>query len=174
MDLPDALATALVKHGLEYRNPRPTQLEERLFYSHPSVEPAVQRAMDLEGLARGRASRPASSSSARTSPGSRRHSGWAPITRNGDRQLSVVRAAPRYSRILRAWCGPHTPAASTEAAGVACRAIDSCVPWSPTSMLARACSRCSTIDRSSSTPIVAVGGLTHTIGVEEPTGTRCR
>ncbi len=45
VDLPDALATALVKTA-EYRNPRPTQLEEWLFYSHPSVERRVQRAMD--------------------------------------------------------------------------------------------------------------------------------
>ena len=45
VDLPDALATALVKTA-EYRNPRPTQFEEWLFYSHPSVERRVQRAMD--------------------------------------------------------------------------------------------------------------------------------
>ena len=45
VNLPDALATALVKTA-EYRNPRPTQLEEWLFYSHPSVELRVQRAMD--------------------------------------------------------------------------------------------------------------------------------
>jgi len=45
VNLPDALATALVKTA-EYRNPRPTQLEEWLFYSHPSVERRVQRAMD--------------------------------------------------------------------------------------------------------------------------------
>ncbi len=45
VDLPDALATALVKTA-EYRNPRPTQLEEWLFYSHPSVERRVQRAME--------------------------------------------------------------------------------------------------------------------------------
>lgn len=45
VDLPDALATALVKTA-EYRNPRPSQLEEWLFYSHPSVERRVQRAME--------------------------------------------------------------------------------------------------------------------------------
>lgn len=43
--LPDALAAALVKTA-EYRNPRPGRLEEWLFYSHPSVERRVQRAMD--------------------------------------------------------------------------------------------------------------------------------
>ena len=43
--LPDALAAALVKTA-EYRNPRPGRLEEWLFYSHPSVERRVRRAMD--------------------------------------------------------------------------------------------------------------------------------
>ncbi len=43
--LPDALSTALVKTA-EYRNPRPSQVEEWLFYSHPSVERRVQRAME--------------------------------------------------------------------------------------------------------------------------------
>jgi STE24 endopeptidase len=45
VNLPDALATALVKTA-EYRNPRPGTLEETLFYTHPSVERRVQRAMD--------------------------------------------------------------------------------------------------------------------------------
>ncbi len=45
VNLPDALATALVKTA-EYRNPRPTRVEEWLFYNHPSVERRVQRAMD--------------------------------------------------------------------------------------------------------------------------------
>jgi STE24 endopeptidase len=45
VNLPDALATALVKTA-EYRNPRPGELEETLFYTHPSVERRVQRAMD--------------------------------------------------------------------------------------------------------------------------------
>jgi STE24 endopeptidase len=42
--LPDALASALVKTA-EYRNPRPGQWEETLFYTHPSVERRVRRAM---------------------------------------------------------------------------------------------------------------------------------
>lgn len=45
VNLPDALATALVKTA-EYRNPRPGVLQETLFYSHPSVERRVRRAMD--------------------------------------------------------------------------------------------------------------------------------
>ena len=45
VNLPDALATALVKTA-EYRNPRPTALEEALFYTHPSVERRVLRAME--------------------------------------------------------------------------------------------------------------------------------
>jgi STE24 endopeptidase len=44
VDLPDALASALVKTA-EYRNPRPGALEEFIFYSHPSVERRVRRAM---------------------------------------------------------------------------------------------------------------------------------
>lgn len=43
--LPDALAGALVKTA-EYRYPRPSALEEVLFYSHPSVEKRVRRAME--------------------------------------------------------------------------------------------------------------------------------
>jgi STE24 endopeptidase len=45
VNLPDALASALVKTA-EYRNPRPTRLQEWLFYSHPSVERRVRRAME--------------------------------------------------------------------------------------------------------------------------------
>ena len=44
-NLPDAMASALVKTA-EYRNPRPGRLEEVLFYTHPSVERRVRRAMD--------------------------------------------------------------------------------------------------------------------------------
>lgn len=42
---PDALATALVKTA-EYRYPRPSALEEALFYTHPSVEKRALRAME--------------------------------------------------------------------------------------------------------------------------------
>ena len=45
VDLPDALATALVKTA-EYRNPRPGALEEAVFYNHPSVERRVLTAME--------------------------------------------------------------------------------------------------------------------------------
>ena len=45
VNLPDALASALVKTA-EYRNPRPGRLQEVLFYTHPSVERRVRRAMD--------------------------------------------------------------------------------------------------------------------------------
>jgi STE24 endopeptidase len=45
VNLPDALATALVK-GAEYSNPRPNRLQEILFYTHPSIERRVRRAMD--------------------------------------------------------------------------------------------------------------------------------
>ena len=45
VNLPDALASALVKTA-EYRDPRPQVLEEWLFYTHPSVERRVQRAME--------------------------------------------------------------------------------------------------------------------------------
>ena len=41
---PDALASALIKTA-EYRYPRPHPLEEAWFYSHPSVEQRVLRAM---------------------------------------------------------------------------------------------------------------------------------
>ena len=45
VNLPDALATALVKTA-EYRYPRPGALEEAMFYTHPSVERRVLRAME--------------------------------------------------------------------------------------------------------------------------------
>jgi STE24 endopeptidase len=45
VNLPDALAGALVKTA-EYRDPRPSRLQEALFYTHPSVERRVQRAME--------------------------------------------------------------------------------------------------------------------------------
>jgi STE24 endopeptidase len=45
VDLPDALASALVKTA-EYRNPRPSALQEFVFYTHPSVERRVRRAME--------------------------------------------------------------------------------------------------------------------------------
>jgi STE24 endopeptidase len=43
--LPDALASALVKTA-EYRDPLPGALQEILFYTHPSVERRVRRAME--------------------------------------------------------------------------------------------------------------------------------
>lgn len=43
--LPDAMAIALVKTA-EYRYPRPTPVQEFLFYSHPSVERRVRIAME--------------------------------------------------------------------------------------------------------------------------------
>lgn len=42
---PDALATALVKTA-EYRYPRPSAVEEALFYTHPSVEKRALMAME--------------------------------------------------------------------------------------------------------------------------------
>jgi len=45
VNLPDALASALVKTA-EYRNPRPGALQEFIFYTHPSVERRVRRAME--------------------------------------------------------------------------------------------------------------------------------
>lgn len=45
VNLPDALATALVKTA-EYRSPRPNAVEEFVFYSHPSVERRVRAAME--------------------------------------------------------------------------------------------------------------------------------
>jgi STE24 endopeptidase len=45
VNLPDALATALVKTA-EYRNPRPNPVQEIVFYTHPSVERRVRAAME--------------------------------------------------------------------------------------------------------------------------------
>lgn len=45
VNLPDALAGALVKTA-EYRYPRPNPVQEFIFYSHPSVETRVRRAME--------------------------------------------------------------------------------------------------------------------------------
>lgn len=45
VNLPDALSGALVKTA-EYRYPRPHPVQEALFYSHPSVERRVRRAME--------------------------------------------------------------------------------------------------------------------------------
>ena len=45
VNLPDALAGALVKTA-EYRYPRPSALQEALFYTHPSVEWRVRIAME--------------------------------------------------------------------------------------------------------------------------------
>ncbi|MFL6760179.1 M48 family metallopeptidase [Sphingomonas sp.] len=42
---PDALSTSLVKTA-EYRYPRPTKIEEIVFYDHPSVERRVHTAME--------------------------------------------------------------------------------------------------------------------------------
>lgn len=42
---PDGLAAALIKTA-EYRAPSPSALEEALFYSHPSVENRIRRAME--------------------------------------------------------------------------------------------------------------------------------
>lgn len=44
-NLPDALSAALVKTA-EYRYPRPSALQEALFYTHPSVEWRVRNAME--------------------------------------------------------------------------------------------------------------------------------
>lgn len=51
VNLPDALASALVKTA-EYRDPRPGQLQELLFYSHPSVERRVLAAMEWKSTHR--------------------------------------------------------------------------------------------------------------------------
>lgn len=45
VNLPDALAAALVKTA-EYRYLRPSAFQEAVFYSHPSVEKRVRRAME--------------------------------------------------------------------------------------------------------------------------------
>ena len=47
---PDALATALVKTA-EYRYPRPSTLQEALFYTHPSVEKRALMAMEWKAKA---------------------------------------------------------------------------------------------------------------------------
>ncbi len=44
VNLPDAMVAALLKTAV-YRNPRPSALEEALFYSHPSVERRVRAAL---------------------------------------------------------------------------------------------------------------------------------
>ena len=51
---PDALSTALVKTA-EYRYPRPSALEEIIFYDHPSVERARAHGDGVEGRASGAA-----------------------------------------------------------------------------------------------------------------------
>lgn len=50
VNLPDALASALVKTA-EYRYPRPSALQEALFYTHPSVEWRVRNAMEWKAKA---------------------------------------------------------------------------------------------------------------------------
>ncbi len=47
--LPDDLATALVKTA-EYRYPRPSPVQEMLFYSHPSVERRIRMAMEWKAV----------------------------------------------------------------------------------------------------------------------------
>ena len=47
---PDGLASALVKTA-EYRHPRPHPVQEAIFYSHPSVERRVRRAMEWKARA---------------------------------------------------------------------------------------------------------------------------
>ncbi|MDQ1310725.1 MAG: endopeptidase [Pseudomonadota bacterium] len=59
VDLPDALASALVKTA-EYRNPRPHPLQEMLFYTHPSVERRVRMAMEWKAAAVTRSEQPPS------------------------------------------------------------------------------------------------------------------
>jgi len=51
VNLPDALATALVKTA-EYRDPRPHPLQEFLFYTHPAVERRVLAAMQWKASGR--------------------------------------------------------------------------------------------------------------------------
>ena len=53
VDLPDALASALVKTA-EYRNPRPHPMQEAIFYTHPSVERRVRMAMEWKAAEGGR------------------------------------------------------------------------------------------------------------------------
>ena len=57
VNLPDALATALVKTA-EYRYPRPSALQEAIFYTHPSVEWRVRNAMEWKAKQLAKASRP--------------------------------------------------------------------------------------------------------------------
>ncbi|RDV05929.1 M48 family peptidase [Sphingorhabdus pulchriflava] len=45
VNLPDALAGALIKTA-EYRYPRPSAIEEAIFYSHPSIERRIRNAME--------------------------------------------------------------------------------------------------------------------------------
>lgn len=45
VNLPDGLATALLKTA-EYRYPKPSPMQEFLFYTHPSVERRILRAME--------------------------------------------------------------------------------------------------------------------------------
>ena len=52
--LPDALAGALLKTA-EYRYPRPGPLEEMIFYTHPSVENRILRAMEWKAANTGSA-----------------------------------------------------------------------------------------------------------------------
>ena len=52
--LPDALAGALLKTA-EYRYPRPGPLEEAIFYTHPSVENRILRAMEWKAANTGSA-----------------------------------------------------------------------------------------------------------------------
>jgi Zn-dependent protease with chaperone function len=49
VNLPDALASALVKTA-EYRYPRPSSVEEAIFYDHPSVERRVHTAMEWKAI----------------------------------------------------------------------------------------------------------------------------
>ena len=48
-NLPDALSAALVKTA-EYRYPRPSALQEAVFYTHPSVEWRVRNAMEWKKM----------------------------------------------------------------------------------------------------------------------------
>lgn len=50
---PDGLASALVKTA-EYRYPRPHSVQEAGFYTHPSVERRVRRAMEWKAARAGR------------------------------------------------------------------------------------------------------------------------
>jgi STE24 endopeptidase len=52
VNLPDGLSSALVKTA-EYRYPRPSALQEFLFYTHPSVEWRVRNAMEWKAKNKG-------------------------------------------------------------------------------------------------------------------------